>query len=542
VNSAYSTTTAQLAATVSGLACGSAYVFQVDAFDLEGNSSTRASVTASTAACADTQAPSAPLNVASTSRTATSIALAWSASTDNVGVTGYGLYRAGSQVGTTSTTNAIFSGLACNTNYTLAVDAYDAAGNRSSKTTVMVATTACPDTTPPSTPTGLAASNVTQTGLTLTWNASSDNVGVTGYDVYRNGTKMTTVSSTSSSQTGLACGTSYTLGVVARDAAGNSSSQASLQATTSVCSAPPPPPSSGAPYLDANFANGNFDPSMVTVFESYTVDPRLATWGGLSAVEYDANGMTHDPNQRVTLVAPPVPLRGQSWVSRQEVRQTDGPWGTDGNAVLYDKSTIRSDTTTTLGGAFSPGMVRWFAYDYLLPLNLNGDTFNFVTNNHQTLMDCHETTSTSYQTWNVLDLGTVRNDNGRELGAEIQSTGNTGPSGIGDYRRINYLRLTDPSGNRTTSAYNVWHQLVVGVKFSDQGVVGNSPGWLEIWNDGVNVMPRESRPTSLPGSGGCWLQAQMYKTHGVDLVGGANSTVVYFGGFRAGLTKADVER
>ena len=80
----------------------------------------------------------------------------------------------------------------------------------------MVSTTACPDTTPPSAPTGLAASNVTQTGLTLTWNASTDNVGVTGYDVYRNGTKMATVTSTSSSQTGLACGTSYSFGVVAR--------------------------------------------------------------------------------------------------------------------------------------------------------------------------------------------------------------------------------------------------------------------------------------------------------------------------------------
>ena len=91
----------------------------------------------------------------------------------------------------------------------------------------MVSTTACPDTTPPSTPTGLAASNVSQTGLTLTWNASTDNVGVTGYDVYRNGTKMATVTSTSSSQTGLACGTSYAFGVVARDAAGNSSPQAS---------------------------------------------------------------------------------------------------------------------------------------------------------------------------------------------------------------------------------------------------------------------------------------------------------------------------
>ena len=53
------------------------------------------------------------------------------------------------------------------------------------KTTVMVSTTACVDATPPSAPTGFQASNVTKTGLTLTWNASTDNVSVAGYDVFR---------------------------------------------------------------------------------------------------------------------------------------------------------------------------------------------------------------------------------------------------------------------------------------------------------------------------------------------------------------------
>ena len=90
----------------------------------------------------------------------------------------------------------------------------------------MVSTTTCPDTTAPSTPTGLAVSNVTQTGLALTWNPSGDNVGVTGYDVYRNGAKVASISSTSTTQSGLLCGTSDTFGVVARDVAGNSSQKA----------------------------------------------------------------------------------------------------------------------------------------------------------------------------------------------------------------------------------------------------------------------------------------------------------------------------
>ena len=249
----------QPGATVTALACGIALTFEVDAADAAGNRSTRAQVTASTAACADTQAPSVPANVAAASRTATSIALTWSPSTDNVGVTGYGLYRGGSLVGTSATTTGIFSGLTCNTNYTLAVDAVDAAGNRSGKATVMVATTACPDSAAPSSPTGLAASNVTQTSLTLSWNASSDNVGVTGYDVYRNGTKMASGTSTSSSQSGLACGSAYWFGVEAFDAGGNRSPRVSVNATTAACPpppAPPPPPPSSSIYWRSHRRRG----------------------------------------------------------------------------------------------------------------------------------------------------------------------------------------------------------------------------------------------------------------------------------------------
>ena len=247
VNGTPNGTSTQPGTTVSSLTCGTGYTVEVEAYDAAGNSSTRASVVASTSACADTQPPSAPTNVVTTNRTSTSIALNWSSSSDNVGVVGYGLYRGGTQVGTSSQTTGIFSGLTCNTSYTLAVDAYDAASNRSSKATVMVSTTACADTTPPSAPTGLAGSNVTTSSLTLSWNASSDNVGVTGYDVYRNGTKMATATTTSASQTGLACGTAYTFGVVARDAAGNSSTQASLQASTAACPAPAPAPAPAPP-------------------------------------------------------------------------------------------------------------------------------------------------------------------------------------------------------------------------------------------------------------------------------------------------------
>ena len=95
------------------------------------------------AARADVLPPTAPLGLVKSSSTQTSIAVSWTASSDNIGVAGYGLYRNGSTTGSSLVASASFSGLACGTTYTLAVDAYDAAGNRSGKTSLSAATSAC---------------------------------------------------------------------------------------------------------------------------------------------------------------------------------------------------------------------------------------------------------------------------------------------------------------------------------------------------------------------------------------------------------------
>jgi chitodextrinase len=241
-------TTTQTTGTFGGLACGTAYQVGVDAVDAANNRSQRVDLTVTTAACPDAQAPSKPGNVTATTRTTTSIALSWAPSLDNVGVVGYRLYRGGVETGTTAGLTGIFNGLACGTNYTLAVEAYDAADNRSQQAVVLVATTACPDTQAPTAPTGLEVSNVTQTSMTFTWVASTDNVGVTGYDVYRGGAKSGSTTSLVSPQTGLTCGTSYTFGVVAYDLAGNRSPQAQLTRSTLACS---PPPSGASVALSA---------------------------------------------------------------------------------------------------------------------------------------------------------------------------------------------------------------------------------------------------------------------------------------------------
>ena len=99
-----------------------------------------------TAACngaGDTQPPTAPANLAA-SAGQTSLALSWSASSDNVGVAGYNVYLNGSRVGSSTGTAYTLSGLNCGTGYSVAVEAYDAAGNLSGQASLSTATAACP--------------------------------------------------------------------------------------------------------------------------------------------------------------------------------------------------------------------------------------------------------------------------------------------------------------------------------------------------------------------------------------------------------------
>jgi chitodextrinase len=227
-----------------GLACGTSYALGVDAYDAAGNRSTRVVATAATSPCADSQPPSAPSGLAQSAANETSATIAWQASTDNVGVAGYGVYQGGVRVDSTTARSYTVTGLVCGTTYTVAVDAYDAAGNRSAQKSVVVSTSACKaDTVPPTVPTNQTVSQVTQSGFLMSWGASTDNVGVTGYNVYLNGARVTTVTALSYAYVGLVCGTTYTVAVEARDAAGNVSNRAEANgsASTAACAAPPPP-------------------------------------------------------------------------------------------------------------------------------------------------------------------------------------------------------------------------------------------------------------------------------------------------------------
>jgi len=183
----------------------------------------------------DTIAPTAPtLSASGTTQTTTN--LSWSGATDNVGVTGYDVYKGAILLGSTASTSYAVTGLVASTAYTFSVKAKDAAGNISISSNVVNVTTSAVagDTTAPSTPTSLTASGTTQTTTSLSWTASTDNVGVTGYDIYSGASLLGNVAGTSANITGLVASTAYTFSVRAKDAAGNTSASSNVVAVTTL--------------------------------------------------------------------------------------------------------------------------------------------------------------------------------------------------------------------------------------------------------------------------------------------------------------------
>jgi chitodextrinase len=182
----------------------------------------------------DKEAPTTPGTPNGSLITDRSLNLTWTASTDNVAVTGYKVLRNGAVVGTATGASYSDSGLTPSTAYTYTVQAVDAAGNLSTASAGAVFTTQPADTVAPTVPGQPAASAITASSLTLSWSAASDNYAVTQYVVFRNGVQIGTSTGTSYADSGLTPSTTYSYTVKASDAAGNLSAlSAATAATTS---------------------------------------------------------------------------------------------------------------------------------------------------------------------------------------------------------------------------------------------------------------------------------------------------------------------
>ena len=186
----------------------------------------------------DKQPPSVPTDVHLGDVSPASIRVIWTASTDNVGVAGYKIYRNGRHANTSTTTFFVDTGLSPSTTYSYTVSAYDSAGNNSAQSSPPPATaTTLADTQPPTVPTKVQAVAQSYDKTLVTWTASTDNVGVTGYKIFRNSSLVGTTATKSYTDSGLTPNLTYSYTVSAYDAAGNNSAQSSPPTTATTMQA-----------------------------------------------------------------------------------------------------------------------------------------------------------------------------------------------------------------------------------------------------------------------------------------------------------------
>ncbi|MFJ8694198.1 discoidin domain-containing protein, partial [Streptomyces roseolilacinus] len=174
-------------------------------------------------ATGDTQAPTAPANLAFTEPATGQVKLTWTASSDNTGVTGYDVYANNTLLASVAGNVTTYTdNRPANQTVTYHVRAKDAAGNQSANSNTVTRQGDTGDTQAPTAPSNLAFTEQTSGQVKLTWTASSDNTGVTGYDVYANNTLLTSVAGNVTTYTdNRPANQTVTYHVRAKDAAGN---------------------------------------------------------------------------------------------------------------------------------------------------------------------------------------------------------------------------------------------------------------------------------------------------------------------------------
>ena len=324
----------------------------------------------------DTQPPTTPGTLTANATSSSQINLSWQASTDNVGVTGYLVERCQgpgcsgfAQVGTSPSATYSDSTVMAGTSYSYRVRATDAAGNLSQYSNAASATTPTPDTQPPIAPSNLTAAAISATQVNLSWTASTDNVGVTGYLVERcqgaacsTFTQVGTSPSAAFSDSGLTAGTNYTYRVRATDAAGNLSGySATASATTpttisGLVAAYAFDEGTGTTVLDVSGTGNNGTISSAT----WTTSAKY----GNALIFNGSNALVTIPDAASLHLTAGMTL--EAWVKPSTV---DGAWRDvvyKGNDNYYLEGTSTSGSAPAAGGTFGTASANVFGTSALV--------------------------------------------------------------------------------------------------------------------------------------------------------------------------------
>ena len=310
-------------------------------------------------AVVDTEAPDAPTAVRTADVTETTAHVAWEAALDNVATTGYNAYVNGEKVNTklVTATEYDLTGLTPATDYSVEIEAVDAAGNVSEKSEAATFTTAkAVDTEAPSVPTDVKASDVTKTGATVTWTASTDNEGVAGYNVYVNGTQVndTLVATTEYVLTGLTEGTEYTVEVEAVDTNNNVSAKAAATFTTKKDAVNPDPTVVDKTELKATTAKADAALAATDKYTAESLKALQAVYDQYASVLNDENATQAQVDEANKAIA--KALNALVEKKTDDGKKDDGNKGDNKTTTKVDntkKAAKTGDTTNVAVWAFA---------------------------------------------------------------------------------------------------------------------------------------------------------------------------------------------